>query len=346
MRDIGQRLKDARVATGLSLQDIADRTKIRRQYLEAIEEGQFEKIPGPVYVKGFIKQYAQAVGLNGNDLVEMYRHEIHEEPNDTVAKVATNSPDEPRRRMDRHRHKPSRFNPRKVTVALIVLLILGGIGYFAYFMISTLKNETIPQLREPDVIDQQNGGTPTDGSDTDEPGTDEPDFTGIDGTGTDGIDAGTTPDMTADPLATDPSGMGTDETDPAGQTFPDQVSAGQQGQTGTPVQPNDLTGQTTAPLPAGSEAGSGTTAPVNSGGADAQVGTEFQIVVTGKSWIKIDLDGKTVFTQTVTDQTLSFTGQKMAVRAGNAGAVRVMQNGVLSEPFGKPGAVVTREFGQ
>ncbi|MCA9817586.1 MAG: DUF4115 domain-containing protein [Cyanobacteriota/Melainabacteria group bacterium] len=70
---IGQKLKAARESRGLSLGQIYDKTKISTANLEAIESGDIDQLPEPVYVSGFIKRYAECVGLNGQNLVAEYR---------------------------------------------------------------------------------------------------------------------------------------------------------------------------------------------------------------------------------------------------------------------------------
>jgi cytoskeletal protein RodZ len=69
MKEIGEKLRAAREARKISLQEIQDTTKIRRRYLEAIESGAMEVIPGEVYRRGFIINYANAVGLDGEELL-------------------------------------------------------------------------------------------------------------------------------------------------------------------------------------------------------------------------------------------------------------------------------------
>ena len=65
LQEIGTRLKSARDNSGLSLSQINERTKIPFNHLEAIEQGNFDDLPEPVYVAGFIKRYADCVGLDG-----------------------------------------------------------------------------------------------------------------------------------------------------------------------------------------------------------------------------------------------------------------------------------------
>ena len=76
---IGQKLKAARESRGLSISQIYDKTKISTANLEAIEEGDYDQLPEAVYVTGFIKRYAETVGLNGQNLIEEYKQAVSEE---------------------------------------------------------------------------------------------------------------------------------------------------------------------------------------------------------------------------------------------------------------------------
>lgn len=62
-----------RVARGVSLRQIAESTKICVRYLEAIERGAFQELPGGAYTEGFIRQYARAVGDTRDILLNSYR---------------------------------------------------------------------------------------------------------------------------------------------------------------------------------------------------------------------------------------------------------------------------------
>lgn len=70
MEEIGRRLEAARLAKGLTLQDVEDETRIRKKYVEALEVGRLTDIPGDVYVKGFLRTYGNFLGLDGEGLVE------------------------------------------------------------------------------------------------------------------------------------------------------------------------------------------------------------------------------------------------------------------------------------
>ncbi|USS87679.1 helix-turn-helix domain-containing protein [Fructilactobacillus hinvesii] len=66
---IGAQLKTAREQAGLSLDELQKQTKIQKRYLTAIENGDFAALPGQFYVRAFVKQYANAVGLNGEQFL-------------------------------------------------------------------------------------------------------------------------------------------------------------------------------------------------------------------------------------------------------------------------------------
>ncbi|WP_127531699.1 helix-turn-helix domain-containing protein [Paenibacillus kobensis] len=76
MSDLGDLLKKAREQRGLSLEDVQEATKIRKRYLEAIETGDHKVLPGSFYVRAFVKTYAEAVGLDADDVLRLYKHEM------------------------------------------------------------------------------------------------------------------------------------------------------------------------------------------------------------------------------------------------------------------------------
>lgn len=70
---IGTYLQQHREAKHLTLEQVAEHTGIREPYLAALEEGDFHKIPGDVFIRGFLRNYGNYLGLDGNGLVEAYR---------------------------------------------------------------------------------------------------------------------------------------------------------------------------------------------------------------------------------------------------------------------------------
>ncbi|MCF6097431.1 DUF4115 domain-containing protein [Thermovorax subterraneus] len=73
-KELGDYLKNLRLKKNISLEEINRETKIRIKYLNAIEEGNFDAIPGgEVYLKGFLKNYAEAVGIDSNEILKKYK---------------------------------------------------------------------------------------------------------------------------------------------------------------------------------------------------------------------------------------------------------------------------------
>ncbi|WP_371371194.1 helix-turn-helix domain-containing protein [Sporomusa aerivorans] len=73
MQTVGELLRAERLKKGLSIKDVESSISIRALYLNAIEEGNFGIIPGEVYLKGFIRNYATFLGLDPQAILEIYR---------------------------------------------------------------------------------------------------------------------------------------------------------------------------------------------------------------------------------------------------------------------------------
>lgn len=73
MQTVGEILRAEREKKGLSIKDIETATSIRALYINAIEEDNYTIVPGEVYLKGFIRNYANYLGLDGQQMVDIYR---------------------------------------------------------------------------------------------------------------------------------------------------------------------------------------------------------------------------------------------------------------------------------
>lgn len=72
MFDIGSSLREARGRQSLDFPELEELTKIRPKYLRALEEERFDILPAPTYVRGFLRSYAEALGLDGQPFVDEY----------------------------------------------------------------------------------------------------------------------------------------------------------------------------------------------------------------------------------------------------------------------------------
>ena len=125
MAELGTRLKEARLSKGYSLDDLQEITKIQKRYLVGIEEGNYSIMPGSFYVRAFIKQYAEAVGLDAEEILETYKNELPSTPNDQVSQSMTNSPS--RRKVTKGPSNKMMEAMPKIIVALFIVVIIVAI---------------------------------------------------------------------------------------------------------------------------------------------------------------------------------------------------------------------------
>lgn len=72
LASFGEELRREREIRGISLKEIADSTKVSRRFLEAIERNDHKTLPAPVFTRGFVRQYANYLGLNAEEVVNRY----------------------------------------------------------------------------------------------------------------------------------------------------------------------------------------------------------------------------------------------------------------------------------
>src|SRR5436309_485014 len=70
MAGIGSRLRGGRIQRGLTIDQVAQETRISARFLEALEEENFAALPAPVYVRGFLRSYANYLRIDANPLLE------------------------------------------------------------------------------------------------------------------------------------------------------------------------------------------------------------------------------------------------------------------------------------
>ncbi len=76
MAELGEELRRERVRRNLTFKDVEQVLHIKTTYLEAIEDGNYDIIPGQVYVKGFIRNYGNYLDLDGDRLVKAYQSQV------------------------------------------------------------------------------------------------------------------------------------------------------------------------------------------------------------------------------------------------------------------------------
>lgn len=136
---IGGTLKKRREELGYSLKDVAERTRIRKSYIESLEENRFSSLPGEAYVTGFIKVYAGYLDLDSTPLLEL----LEENPTKPAPEIIT------------HEKHPQPQKPvlsgksgsgwGAFFVGFVIVLVIGGVLYF----LLTGDNTTTPSEIKP-----------------------------------------------------------------------------------------------------------------------------------------------------------------------------------------------------
>jgi Helix-turn-helix domain/RodZ C-terminal domain len=127
MFEIGSSLREARTRQGLEIPEFETRTKIRGKYLRALEADQFEVLPGHTYVKGFLRTYADALGLDGQLYVDEYNSRYV--PGEDEAVVRSRGAPTPGARRRRRERRESH----------VVVVAVAAIGLVAALVIAAWK---------------------------------------------------------------------------------------------------------------------------------------------------------------------------------------------------------------
>ena len=130
LNEIGEKLKEARKSKGYTLDDLQQMTKIQKRYLIAIEEGNYDVMPGKFYARAFIKQYADTVGLNGDQLLEEYTDAVpHTHDEESIEKISTDQTRVGKNTENAFLTKVQEYLPT-ILIGIIAVAIIAAI-YFA-----------------------------------------------------------------------------------------------------------------------------------------------------------------------------------------------------------------------
>jgi cytoskeleton protein RodZ len=125
--EIGATLHDARKRLGLDIREVEDRTKIRARYLRALENEDWETLPAPAYVRGFLRTYGQVLGLDGEMLADEFRRR-HESAEASAASSATEPVLSESRRPGERPPSRAPLIAGLAVVLVALLLVLGLLG--------------------------------------------------------------------------------------------------------------------------------------------------------------------------------------------------------------------------
>lgn len=140
MESLGQKLRETREQHNFSIEQVARDTHISKQYLEALEQEDFSMIPGETYIIGFLRNYAEYLSLNPEELVALYKNiQIQEQPLPMTELL------------ERSRPKSS---ARIIVLLVIVLAVLGAGGYLIYRFLISPERQAAPRAAAAQEVTQ------------------------------------------------------------------------------------------------------------------------------------------------------------------------------------------------
>lgn len=126
MFDIGSSLREARTRQGLDFNEMEFRTKVRAKYLRALEEERFDQLPAHTYIKGFLRAYAEALGMDGQLYVDEYNSRYVAGDDDNLIRTRRVPPSRQTRRRGRRRES------RLVAVAVAAIVLVTSLVIAAW----------------------------------------------------------------------------------------------------------------------------------------------------------------------------------------------------------------------
>lgn len=123
--EIGKKLREARENKSVSLEEAEEKTKIRQFYLESLENDEFDNLPGKVYALGFLKKYAEYLGLPSQEFAEEFKHKVswNDYEDEEEIKITQS------KQILHESRKPN----KKKYLLLIAGIVLVGLLLFAFF---------------------------------------------------------------------------------------------------------------------------------------------------------------------------------------------------------------------
>ena len=126
MFEIGSSLREARLRQSLDFDELEARTKVRAKYLRHLEDERFDQLPGHAYTKGFLRVYADALGLDGRLYVDEYNSRY------VAGEEEGGQPRLPRSPSPSRRQRRERRESRTVGVALAAILLVTALVIAAW----------------------------------------------------------------------------------------------------------------------------------------------------------------------------------------------------------------------
>lgn len=157
MGQIGDILKEARERKGKTLSQAEEETKIRVKYLEALENETFQEIPGQVYVKGFLNNYASYLGLDAQEIVRLYKETVTVREEEVIPLKQQKPVVESKKYKKRYKFNPNKlFRYALGVVAIITLLAINSWWHNSNTPVNKNSNKVATKVEQKKNVAQKN----------------------------------------------------------------------------------------------------------------------------------------------------------------------------------------------
>lgn len=141
MGSFGEKLKREREMRAITLEEIAEATKIGTRSLRALEEEHFDQLPGGIFNKGFVRAYAKFLGIDEEQAVADYMTATNEVGTSTSTQMAALAEQVEQHRAAKEASESKSGNTAAMVVAILVIVIVAGIGFGGYKMWQARKQQ-------------------------------------------------------------------------------------------------------------------------------------------------------------------------------------------------------------
>jgi cytoskeletal protein RodZ len=325
LANVGERLRYCREQQGFTLESVAARTKIQRRILHAIETGDAATLPEPIYIKGFIKQYANAIGLDGVALAEEFPVDSNLERIHTPWTETTSQ---------------AQLRPLHLYF-LYFLVVVAAVFGLSHVVRQSMSGAVSPAVSASQTDDLTASPAPSPAATPEAAPVAttqaEPDAAEDEAEN----DAADEPAGEADPEATPAA-----ETEPPADENPEAASEPAEPESEAAADDRPTTSADPAPADAAEQA-------IQVQGFARSIRFPAEVAIpsgkpvnvalnlSSQSWVRVAVDGKTEFEGILSEGTQrTWSGDReVTVRAGNAGAVQVKFNSGDPGPLGAAGSV-------
>lgn len=121
MKTVGEILKQARLNQKISIEEVEKVTRIKKKFISALEENNFQELPSFTFTRGFLKNYSEFLNLPSNDLTALYRRQVKEDSLDLLPKSIINNDD-----------WPIKIDPQTAVIFSLAIFL----GIFLFYLLS------------------------------------------------------------------------------------------------------------------------------------------------------------------------------------------------------------------